>query len=121
MRGVVDAPEMLLRQVGVDLRRRETDVAEQLLNGAQVRISDLGDVTDSTENIRNDGGWNGMPAIQLMVMRQPNANIIDTTDRVKALLPNLQAAMPPAMISKTRRPWSIAFSYAPLGAWKPSF
>jgi multidrug efflux pump len=66
-------------------------------NGAQVRISDLGDVTDGTENIRNDGSWNGKPSISLMVMRQPNANIIDTTDRVKALLPMLQAALPPAI------------------------
>ncbi len=63
--------------------------------GAQVRISDLGEVTDGVENIRNDGGWNGMPSISLMVMRQPNANIIDTVDRVKAMLPQLQAALPP--------------------------
>ena len=62
-------------------------------NGAQVRISDLGDVVDATENIRNDGGWNGKPAIQLMVKRQPNANIIDTTDHVKALIPQLQASI----------------------------
>jgi multidrug efflux pump len=67
------------------------------VNGASVRISDLGDVTDAVENIRNDGGWNGQPAITLAVMRQPNANIIDTTDRVKALLPMLQAALPPSM------------------------
>jgi multidrug efflux pump len=66
-------------------------------NGAQVRISDLGDVVDSVENIRNAGEWNGMPAISLMVMRQPNANIIDTADRVKELIPLLQAAMPPSI------------------------
>jgi multidrug efflux pump len=66
-------------------------------NGAPVRISDLGDVVDSVENIRNSGGWNGKPAILLMVMRQPNANIIDTADRVKALIPQLQAAIPPSI------------------------
>ena len=66
-------------------------------NGAQVRISDLGDVVDSVENIRNAGGWNGKNAILLMVMRQPNANIIDCADRVKALIPQLQASIPPAI------------------------
>ncbi|HEY3837760.1 MAG TPA: efflux RND transporter permease subunit, partial [Bryobacteraceae bacterium] len=55
-------------------------------NGAPIRIADLGDVVDSVENIRNAGGWNGKPAILLMVFRQPNANIIDCADRVKALM-----------------------------------
>ncbi len=63
--------------------------------GADVRISDLGDVTDSTENIRNDGGWNHQPSISLMVFRQPNANIIETTDHVKSMIPQLQASLPP--------------------------
>jgi multidrug efflux pump len=66
-------------------------------NGAQVRVSDLGDVVDSVENIRNAGGWNGKPAVSLMVFRQPNANIIDCVDRVKALIPQLQASMPPSI------------------------
>jgi multidrug efflux pump len=63
-------------------------------NGAPIRISDLGDVVDSVENIRNAGGWNGKPAILLMVFRQPNANIIDCADRVLALIPQLQASIP---------------------------
>ncbi len=66
-------------------------------NGAQVRVSDLGDVTDGNENIRNAGGWNGQPSITLSIMRQPNANIIDTTDRIKAMMPQLQASLPPAI------------------------
>ncbi len=66
-------------------------------NGADLRISDLGDVTDSTENIRNDGGWNDQASISMMVFRQPNANIIDTADHVKAMIPQLQAALPPPM------------------------
>ncbi len=65
------------------------------VKGADVRISDLGDVTDSTENIRNDGGWNHEPSISIMVFRQPNANIIDTTDHIKAMIPQLQASLPP--------------------------
>jgi len=66
-------------------------------NGAPVRISDLGDVVDSVENIRNSGGFNGRPAILIMVFRQPAANIIDTADRVLALIPQLQASIPPAI------------------------
>ncbi len=66
-------------------------------NGAPVRVSDLGDVVDSVENIRNAGGWDGKPAILLMVFRQPNANIIATADRVLALIPQLQASIPPAI------------------------
>ena len=66
-------------------------------NGAEVRISDLGDVVDSVENIRNSGGWNGKPAILIIVNRQPNANIIDCADRVKALMPQLQASIPPSI------------------------
>ena len=66
-------------------------------NGSPVRLSDLGDVTDGNENIRNFGGYNGKPAILLMVFRQPAANIIDTVDRVRALLPQLQASIPPSI------------------------
>jgi multidrug efflux pump len=66
-------------------------------NGAPVRLSDLGDVTDSVEDLRNDGVANGKPAILLVIFRQPGANIIDTVDRVLALMPQLQADVPPAI------------------------
>src|SRR5262249_52315963 len=66
-------------------------------NGSPVRLSDLGEVVDSNENIRNAGGFNGQQAISIHVQRQPAANIIDTVDRVKALLPQLQASIPPAI------------------------
>src|ERR1051325_10352440 len=66
-------------------------------NGAPVRLSDLGDVVDANENIRNAGGFNGKQAILLHVYRQPAANIIDTVDRVLALLPQLRASVPPSI------------------------
>jgi multidrug efflux pump len=66
-------------------------------NGSVIRLSDLGEVVDSNENIRNAGGLNGQPAISIEVMRQPAANIIETVDRVKALLPQLQASIPPSI------------------------
>ncbi|HEX4169006.1 MAG TPA: multidrug efflux RND transporter permease subunit [Bryobacteraceae bacterium] len=66
-------------------------------NGAPVRLANLGNVLDSVENTRNDGLDNGKPNVLLAVSRQPQANIIDTVDRIRAVLPQLQASIPPAM------------------------
>ena len=65
--------------------------------GAAVRLSDLGEVLDSVQDIRNDGSSNGKPAVLLIVNRAPGANIIDTVDRVKAELPALAASIPRAI------------------------
>jgi multidrug efflux pump len=66
-------------------------------NGAAVRLSDVGDVSDGNENIRNAGIANGKPSVLVIVYRSPGANIIDTVDRVYALLPELRAAISPAI------------------------
>ncbi len=66
-------------------------------NGAPVRVSDLGDVRDSVEDVRNAGVANGKPAVLLIIFRQPGANIIDTVDRCYAVMPQLQASIPPSM------------------------
>jgi multidrug efflux pump len=66
-------------------------------NGAAVRLSDLADVRDSVENIRNAGLSQGEPAVLVILFRQPGANIIDTVDGVKAAIPQLMAAMPADM------------------------
>ncbi|MBF9232203.1 efflux RND transporter permease subunit [Microvirga alba] len=66
-------------------------------NGAPVRLSDVGEVVDSVENIRNAGLFNGKPSVVVILYRQPGANIIDTVDRVKALLPELRASISPAI------------------------
>ena len=63
-------------------------------NGAAVRLSDVAEVLDSVENVRNLGLANGKPAVLVILYRQPGANIIDTVDRVKALLPALKASIP---------------------------
>ncbi len=63
-------------------------------NGAPVRLSDVADVVDSVEDKRNSTYLNGKPGINLDIRRQPRANIIETVDRIKALLPSLQAAAP---------------------------
>jgi len=66
-------------------------------NGAPVRLSDIGEVTDSVENLRNSGLANGKPAVLIILYRQPGANIISTVDRVKALVPTLRASVSPAI------------------------
>jgi multidrug efflux pump len=66
-------------------------------NGAPVRLSDVAAVIDSQENIRNAGFVNGKPAVILELFRQPQANIIETANRVLALLPMLRASIPPSM------------------------
>ena len=63
-------------------------------NGAAIRLSDVADVQDSVENLRNAGLANGKPAVLVILFRQPGANIIDTVDSVKAAIPELMAAMP---------------------------
>ncbi|MGK9232957.1 efflux RND transporter permease subunit [Inquilinus limosus] len=63
-------------------------------NGAAVRLSDVAEVVDSVEDLRNAGLADGQPAVLVLLFREPGANIIDTVDRVKAELPHLRAAMP---------------------------
>src|SRR5215470_17284810 len=66
-------------------------------NGAPIRLSDLGKVEDSLEDRRNFGLANGKPAVLIEMRKQPSANIIETVDRVKSLLPLLKASIPPTM------------------------
>ncbi|PYX94215.1 MAG: multidrug transporter subunit MdtC [Acidobacteria bacterium] len=66
-------------------------------NGASVRLGDVADVQDSVEDVRNVGLANGKPAVLIIVFRQPGANIIETVDRVTAMMPLLQASIPPAI------------------------
>jgi multidrug efflux pump len=63
-------------------------------NGAPVRLSDLGEVNDSVENLRNAGLANNKPAVLIIISRSPGANIIDTVNNVRALLPELRASIP---------------------------
>ena len=66
-------------------------------NGAAVHLSDVGEVTDGVENLRNAGLANGKPAVLIILYRQPGANIISTVDLVKALMPQLRASISPAI------------------------
>jgi multidrug efflux pump len=63
-------------------------------NGAAIKLSDVADVEDSTQNIRNSGYVNGKPCVNLIIFRQPGANIIDTVDRIQEAMPSLKASIP---------------------------
>ena len=70
-------------------------------NGAPVRVSDVANVVDGVENDKQDAWANQNPAVILNIQRQPGANIISVVDRVKKLLPQLQAALPAAIRVET--------------------
>jgi multidrug efflux pump len=66
-------------------------------SGRPVGLSDVGSVDDSVEDLRNIGLSNKNPAVVVVIWRQPGANIIDTVDNVRALLPQLRASVPAAI------------------------
>ena len=65
--------------------------------GAPVRLSDLGRVIDANEDVRNLGLVNGKPMVQININRQPSANVVETVARVKALIPQFEAQLPPTV------------------------
>ena len=66
-------------------------------NGAPVRLGDIASVESSVEDLRTAGLANGKRAVLLVVFRQPGTNIIETVDRVTALMPELRASISPAI------------------------
>jgi len=63
-------------------------------NGAPVHLSDVADVVDDVENVRQAAWMNETPAVLVNIQRQPGANVIEVADRIKNLLPQLQSALP---------------------------
>ena len=66
-------------------------------NGGPVRLGDVAEVRDSVSDVHNLGLANGKPCVLVVVFRQPGANIIQTVDRVRALMPYLQSSISPAI------------------------
>ena len=73
------------------------NVIVKVVNGTPVRLKDLGTVVDDVENVHLAAWVNDKPAVIVDIQRQPGANIIQTADRVKALLPKLRTAIPPSV------------------------
>ena len=63
-------------------------------NGAVVRLQDIASVTNGQQSVRQAGFLNGKPSVQLLIFRQPGANIITTVDSIKAAIPSLEATIP---------------------------
>ena len=63
-------------------------------NGNPVQLSSVGTVVNSVEDLRNAGIANGKPAVLVILFKQPDANIIETVDQIRALLPQLKASIP---------------------------
>jgi len=66
-------------------------------NGAAIRLADVAQVSDGVANTREVGYINNKPAIPMIIMREPGANIIQTVDAIKAVLPSLKASIPAGM------------------------
>lgn len=66
-------------------------------NGAPVRLSDVADVIDDAENVRQAAWMNNSPAVIVNIQRQPGANVIEVVDQIKKVLPQLQGALPPSV------------------------
>ena len=66
-------------------------------NNAAVRLADVASVIDSVEDVRNSGSANGRPSVSLIVRREPGANVIDTVEGIRAVLPQLRATLPAAV------------------------
>lgn len=81
-------------------------------NGAPIRISDVASVVDGAENIRLAAWANKSPGIIINVQRQPGANVIQTVNRIQALLPSLRASLPSAveLVTLTDRTTTIRAS-----------
>ncbi|MCQ4161282.1 efflux RND transporter permease subunit [Roseomonas sp. GC11] len=71
------------------------DVVVAWRSGAPVRLRDVGQAVEGLENTRNGAWFNGRPAVLLDVQRQPGANIVQSVAQIRALLPQLEAALPP--------------------------
>jgi multidrug efflux pump len=96
-KGTIQPGDRRLQIYTNDQGKKATDYAPLVIayrNGAPVRLQDVANVYDGSENARNLGLVNGRPALIVQVMREPDANIISTVDNIKALLPELRASLP---------------------------
>jgi multidrug efflux pump len=99
-KGVLEDGDRQWQILANDQATKATDYIPLIVawrNGAAVRLSDIADVSDSVQDLRNAGSSNGRPSVAVILNRQPGANIIETADRVRALLPVLRASIPGAI------------------------
>jgi multidrug efflux pump len=99
-KGVIDGPRQSFT-IGANDQllssQQYNSVIVAYRNGAPVRLSDVATAVDSAENVKQAAWVNTTPAVLLNIQRQPGANIISVADRIKKVLPQLQASMPAAV------------------------
>jgi multidrug efflux pump len=96
-KGVIEEGERRFQIYANDQARQAADYRGLVVayrNRAAVHLTDVGEVDDSVENLRNAGLANGRPAVLVIINRAPGANIIDAVDSVIAELPQLRASIP---------------------------
>ena len=99
-KGTLNSPQQTFT-LGTNDQLLKPDAYKNLIvayrNGAPVRVSDIGNVIEASENNQIGAFVNKQPAIMLAIQRQPGANVIQTVDLIKSQLPQLQAALPPGI------------------------
>ena len=96
-KGAVEDGVRQLQLYDNDQARHAADYQDLVVtwrDGAPVHLSDLGEVRDSVEDLRNQGIFNGKPSVVVIITKQPGANIVQTVDRIKLILPQLTASIP---------------------------
>ena len=103
-KGTLDGPSQAFAIYANDQLTKPHELNDVILswrNGAPVRVRDIGAAVAGPENARLAGWQNGKRGIQLLIFKQPGANVIDTVERIKAALPKLRAAIPPSVTVET--------------------
>jgi len=96
-KGSFDGPQKAYTIDANDQLRSAAEYAKVVVayrNGAPVYLSDVADIVEDAENVRLAAWMNDAPAVILNIQRQPGANVIEVADRVKQMLPQLQASLP---------------------------
>lgn len=91
-KGAVEQAGQYWQVAANDQARTAAEYAPVILgfrDGAAVRLQDVADVSDAVQDVRNYGLANGKPAILLFILKEPGANVIETVERVRAVLPRL--------------------------------
>ncbi len=99
-KGLVEEGERSWQILANDQAKRAADYLPLVVayrNNAPVMLTDVAEVVDSVQDLMNAGSANGKPSVLCIIYRQPNANIIETVDRVRELLPVLRASIPSAI------------------------
>ncbi len=100
-KGAIDVGEHRWQIYTTDQANRAADFRSQVIayrHGDALKLSDVAQVEDSAQDLRNLGLADGRPAVIIIVFRQPGANIIKTVEAVRAAIPKLKAALPAAMV-----------------------